>query len=155
MHIITTTYLTDSQKESAYNLWNNEYPRNLQYKHITEFEEYLNVLSEKKHYLLINEQDVIVAWALTFIRNAEKWFAIIINSKIHGKGFGTMILNEIKKDEPQLSGWVIDHERDSKANGQRYRSPLIFYRKNHFDILPDCRLESETISAVKIVWEKA
>jgi hypothetical protein len=154
MQIISTTYLTDSQKESAYNLWNNEYPQNLQYKNITEFDAYLNGLFEKKHYLLINEQEIIAAWALTFIRNAEKWFAVIINSEIHGKGYGTMILDEIKKDETQLSGWVIDHERDAKANGQKYRSPLIFYKKIHFDILPDCRLESETISAVKIVWKK-
>jgi len=154
MQIITTTYLTDSQKESAYNLWNNEYPQDLQYQHIAEFDGYLNVLSEKKHYLLLNEQGIIVAWALTFIRDAEKWFAVIINSDVQGKGYGTLILDEIKKDELQLSGWVIDHERDSKANGQRYRSPLIFYKKNNFDILPDCRLESETISAVKIVWKK-
>jgi hypothetical protein len=154
MQIITTTYLTDSQKESAFNLWNNEYPKDLQYKHLTAFDSYLNGLSEKRHYLLINEEETIAAWAVTFTRNAKKWFAIIINSEIHGKGYGTMILDEIKKDEPQLLGWVIDHERDLKSNGQKYRSPLAFYKKNNFDILPDCRLESETISAVKIVWKK-
>ena len=154
MKVITSTSLTDLQKESVYNLWNNEYPRNLRYKTISEFEEYLNDLSEKKHYLLIDEHEIIAAWAITFKRNNEKWFAIIINNAIHGKGYGTAILNEIKTDEQHLVGWVIDHEKDLKVNGDKYRSPLAFYIKNHFHILPDNRMESATISAVKIVWSK-
>lgn len=154
MKIINSAFLTDSQKESAYNLWNDEYPQNLQYKNISEFDAYLNELLEKKYYLLITEQEIVVAWAATFKRDNEKWFAIIINSAIHGKGYGTLILNEIKKEEQQLMGWVIDHEQDLKANGNKYRSPLTFYTKNNFNILPSSRIESEKISAVKIVWKK-
>ena len=154
MKIITSTFLSDFQKQCAYNLWNNEYPRTLQYKTIIEFDEYLNGLQEIKHYLLINKEGIIAAWAATFKRNNEKWFAIIINSEIHGKGHGTAILDEIKKEEQHLVGWVIDHERDSKVNGDKYRSPLAFYTKNQFNILPNSRIESSTISAVKIVWEK-
>ncbi|MFC0512813.1 N-acetyltransferase [Mucilaginibacter angelicae] len=154
MKIITSTFLTDFQKECAYNLWNNEYPQNLRYNTITEFDDYLNGLQEKKYYLLIDDEGIIAAWAATFERNNEKWFAIIINSAIHGKGHGTAILNEIKKEEQHLVGWVIDHERDSKVNGDKYRSPLTFYIKNQFNILPDSRIESATISAVKIVWGK-
>ena len=154
MKIITSTFLTDFQKECAYILWNNEYPQNLQYKSIIEFDEYLNGLQEIKHYLLINNKEVIVAWAATFKRNNEIWFAIIIDSTVHGKGYGTAILNEIKKEEKHLVGWVIDHERDSKVNGDKYRSPMAFYTKNQFNILYDSRIESPTISAVKIVWEK-
>lgn len=154
MKIITSAFLTDFQKESAFNLWNSEYPRNLQYNALSEFDEYLNGLSEKKHYLLINKQKIIAAWAVTFKRNNERWFAIIINSAIHKKGYGTAILNEIKKEEQYLVGWVIDHEQDLKASGDEYRSPLAFYTKNHFDILPNIRIESATISAVKIIWKK-
>lgn len=154
MKIISSTYLTDIQKDAAYNLWNNEYPRNLQYKNISEFDEYLDGLLDKKHYLLINSQGIMLAWAITFKRSNEKYFAIIINNKIHSKGYGTAILNEIKKEEQHLVGWVIDHERDSKINGDKYLSPLAFYKKNHFTIIQDSRLESETISAVKIVWKK-
>jgi len=126
----------------------------LQYKSISEFDEYLNGLSEKKHYLLINKQGIIAAWGATFKRNNEKWFAIIIDSAMHGKGYGTAILNEIKKGEQHLVGWVIDHDQDLKVNGDKYRSPLTFYTKNHFNIIPDSRIESTTISAVKIVWKE-
>jgi len=153
MEIVTSTFLTDFQKECAYKLWNNEYPRNLQHKTITEFDEYLNGLQKVKHYLLIDSEGVITAWAAKFKRNDEIWFAIIINSTVHGKGYGTAILNEIKKEEQHLVGWVIDHERDSKVNGNRYRSPLAFYIKNQFNILYNSRIESPTISAVKIIWE--
>ncbi|WPU93339.1 N-acetyltransferase [Mucilaginibacter sabulilitoris] len=154
MKIITQTLLTDLQKESVCKLWNEEYPRNLQYKTISEFDGYLNELSEKKHYLLITEQEIMAAWAVTFKRDNEKWFAIIINSTLHGRGYGTAILNEIKKEEQHLAGWVIDHEKDLKVNGDKYHSPLTFYTKNNFNILPDSRIESEKISAVKISWEK-
>lgn len=155
MNIITTTSLTDFQKECAYNLWNNEYPQKLQYKNITGFDEYLNGLQQKKHYLLINDEGIITAWAATFERDHEKWFAIIINSVSQGKGYGTVMLNEIKKDERRISGWLIDHERDLKANGEKYRSPLAFYIKNGFNILPDIRIETPAISAVKITWTQA
>jgi hypothetical protein len=154
MKIIIAAFLTDLQKESAYKLWNDEYPRNLLYNTMSEFDEYLNGLPEKRHYLLIEEQEIIVAWAATFKRNDEKWFAIILKSAIHGKGYGTLILDEIKKEEQCLVGWVIDHEKDSKVNGDKYLSPLTFYTKNDFNILANSRIESEKISAVKIIWTK-
>lgn len=154
MKITTTAFLTDFQKESAYKLWNEEYPLRLQYSALSEFDEYLNGLPEKKHYLLTDEQEIIIAWAATFKRNNEKWFAIIVNSASHGKGYGTVILNEIKKNEQHLVGWVIDHEQESKINGDQYRSPLTFYIKNHFKVQPGDRIESEKISAVKIIWKR-
>jgi len=154
MKITTSTFLTDVQKECAYSLWNDEYLKNLRYKTIAEFDKYLNGLHNKKHYWLIGNEGVIAGWATTFERSNEKWFAIIINSAIHGIGHGTAILNKIKKEEQQLVGWVIDHEQDSKLNGGKYRSPLTFYLKNQFIILPNSRIESAIISAVKIVWQK-
>ncbi|PWG81350.1 hypothetical protein [Pararcticibacter amylolyticus] len=154
MKITSSICLTEFQKECAYNLWNNEYPQNLRYKTITEFDEYLNGLQRKKHYFLIDDEEIIVAWAATFERNNEKWFAIIVNSAIHGMGHGTAILNEIKKEEQHLVGWVIDHERDLKVNGDKYLSPLTFYTKNQFSILPNSRIESSKISAIKIAWQR-
>jgi len=154
MKIIASKYLTTLHKESIYQLWNNEYPQNLCYNTLLEFEEYLMDLSEQKHYLLINMEEIMVAWAFTFKRDAEKWFAIIVSSSFHNKGYGSLLLNEIKYEETQLVGWVVDHEIYSKANGDKYRSPLGFYSKHHFNILANNRLETEKISAVKIEWKK-
>ena len=154
MKIIASKYLTELQKKSVYHLWNEEYPQNLCYNTMQEFEEYLMGLSEKKHYLLINPEEVVVAWAFTFKRDNEKWFAIIVNSLVQDKGYGSLLLNEIKKAETPLVGWVVDHELYSKSNGDKYRSPLVFYRKHQFNILANSRLETSKISAVKIEWKK-
>jgi len=53
-----------------------------------------------------------------------------------------------------LNGWVVDGERYIKSNGEKYLSPLEFYKKNDFEILVGERLETEKISAVKIKWKK-
>lgn len=152
MNIVSKTDLSLQQKEIICQLWNAEYPEKLSYNSISEFENYLNNLSDVTHYLLQDELDTIQGWAITFIRENEKWFAIIVDSKIHSKGFGTQLLNHLKSIESKLSGWVIDHNNDTKLDGTTYTSPLSFYFKNGFTICNEIRIESEKISAVKIVW---
>lgn len=153
MKIVSKSDLSIQQKETVCQLWNAEYPEKLAYNSISEFENYLNKLSDVTHYLLQDELDEIQGWAITFTRENEKWFAIIVNSKIQNKGFGTQLLNHLKTIESKLSGWVIDHNNDSKLNGATYVSPLPFYLKNRFTVCNEIRIESEKISAVKIVWE--
>ena len=94
------------------------------------------------------------AWAVIFERDSEKWFAIIVDSELHQIGLGSKILNRLKTFSSELNGWVIDHENDNKANGEPYRSPLAFYLKNEFTLIPENRLELDFISAVKINWRE-
>jgi GNAT superfamily N-acetyltransferase len=152
MNIVSKTDLSPQQKEIICRLWNSEYPEKLAYNSISEFENYLNNLSYIAHYLLQDESEEMQGWAITFSRENEKWFAIIVNSKIQNKGFGTLLLNHLKTIESKLSGWVIDHNNDSKLNGTAYVSPLPFYLKNGFSVFNKIRIETEKISAVKIVW---
>ena len=152
MKIVSKSDLDKQEKEFICQLWNAEYPEKLAYQSVAEFETYLNNLSDKKHYLLQDESDEIQGWAITFTRENEKWFAIIINSKIQNQGFGKQLLNHLKSIEKKLSGWVIDHNNDSKLDGTTYVSPLKFYLKNGFSVCNEIRIESEKISAVKIVW---
>lgn len=154
MQIIKLTQLNESQKEQIFDLWNTEYPEKLVYHSMADFESYLSRLTEQNHYVLSDTNDKIKGWAITFIRENEKWFAIIISGKLHGKGIGTEMLNELKKNESILNGWVIDHNSDKKHNGDRYRSPLEFYIKNGFKVIRETRLELEVMSAVKIKWIK-
>jgi hypothetical protein len=154
MKITNTHQLNQEQKEQVLQLWNNEYPEKLAYKSIDEFESYLEKLNEVNHFLLLNDDEKIQGWAITFERESETWFAIILSENLHGKGWGTKVLNELKQNKKELNGWVIDHSNDKKLDGNFYRCPLEFYLKNNFQVLYDIRLELEIMSAVKIKWKK-
>ena len=154
LKIITTTSLTEEQKTQVLDLWNREYPEKLCYNSLADFNEYLERLTEHKNFLLINNENKILGWAFTFKRENEKWFAIILAEEIQGQGFGRKMLDHLKEHESVLNGWVVDHHYDLKRNGQFYKSPLIFYKKCHFKILTDQRIELPKISAVKIKWAK-
>lgn len=152
LKIIQTNELNKQEKKQVLDLWNNEYPEKLVYHNLTDFDNYLHKLSNLNHFLLVNDENVILGWALTFDRENEKWFAIIIAEKIKRQGFGRKLVDRLKQIEPVLNGWVIDHNNDKKTNGQPYDSPLKFYEKCGFKTLDQERLELDKISAVKIKW---
>lgn len=154
MKIIEKEVLSLHDKEVLLQLWNNEYPEQLNYQTMDEFNLYLDALSEKNHYLLIDDEDKIKGWAFTFLRNDEDWFAIILNQDIQGTGKGSLLINELKKNKDSLNGWVIDHENDVKQNKEQYKSPMLFYVKNGFVICTETRIENEKMSAVKINWKQ-
>jgi GNAT superfamily N-acetyltransferase len=152
MRIIQTENLSEEQKEILRELWNEEYPARLHLKTIEDFESYLNGISNTKHYLLFDDSDKIIGWTFTFLRDGEDWFVIILNSIIQGKGNGSLLINEIKKEKTSLNGWVIDQENEVKQNNELYKSPMPFYIKNGFTILTETKIENEKMSAVKINW---
>lgn len=154
MEFIYQIELSKTDKKEILNLWNDEYPEKLNYQTLSEFENYLEDLAEQSHILIRNENQKIKGWYFDFIRENEKWFAIILNSKFQGKGLGTKILNLAKEKESELNGWVIDNTNDRKKNGELYKSPLNFYLKNGFDKIDKERLELKKLSAVKIKWKK-
>lgn len=153
MKLIENNFLNKEEKNQILKIWNNEYPKTLFFNNIKEFDNYLSSLSEPNHYILKNGSNEVLAWACKFTRDSEKWFALILDNKIHGKGKGTKILDIIKNNETNLNGWVIDKETFTKQNDKIYKSPLEFYLKNDFTICQDIRIESEKISAVKITWK--
>lgn len=154
MEFIKLTELSKNHKKQILNLWNTEYPVKLSYPSFADFENYLKNLTEQSHIVMVDENNKIKGWYFDFVRENEKWFAIILDSSLHGKGFGTKILNFAKETETVLNGWVIDHNNDKKKNGEFYNSPLDFYLKNGFEKLSEIRLELDKISAVKIKWTK-
>lgn len=146
--------LDPTQRKNLLELWNNEYPEKLTYHNLSDFEEYLQNLNETRHLFLLENQNEIRGWASAFTRDHERWFVIILSGIIQGKGYGKLLLDKLKLQEYELNGWVIDHNRDKKINGLSYKSPLGFYEKCNFKVLPTQRLELEIISAVKIKWER-
>jgi GNAT superfamily N-acetyltransferase len=140
--------------EAVHRLWNSEYPERLKHASVVELEAYLTALNNKQHILLTDEQQELQGWCFSFEREDETWFAIIVNGASQSKGYGRQLLNALKEKHTYLNGWVIDHPHDKKTNGLPYRSPLPFYLSNGFKTEPGTRLETEKISAVKIVWKR-
>jgi len=152
---ITQYYtLSIAQKDELLRLWNNEYPVELAHENIAALDNYLNGLSRITHYLLADEQDILHGWAWAFDRDDSRWFAIILDSSVQRKGYGSILLNKLKESEKVLQGWVEDSNEKIKRNGETYRSPLAFYRKNGFTLCPDDRLRTDKVSAIKIKWAK-
>lgn len=154
MKFIKTTIVSKTSKTQILELWNNEFPEQLNYQTLTDFEQYLNNLEDQSHILMVNDKQQIKGWYFDFKRDDERWFAIIMDVDMSGKGLGTHLLNLGKENQPVLNGWVIDHQNDLKRNGEPYVSPLNFYLKNGFIVLANNRLELEKLSALKIRWEK-
>lgn len=150
-NLIHSKELSLQQKERLLQLWNNVYPHKLTYPNLTAFEEYLCKLLEPDFYILENHHE-LQAIGFTFLRDQEKWFALLVKETLQGKGVGCYILNKMKSACNNLSGWVLDKD-DIKLTGEIYKSPLGFYLKNDF-VLQNTRLENEKISATKIFWSK-
>ena len=154
MKFSKTIALSKSSKTQILELWNNEFPEKLNYQTLADLDNYLSNLDDQSHILMKDNRQKIKGWYFDFIRDNERWFAIILDSKMSGKGFGTQLLNLGKEKEAVLNGWVIDHDNDKKRNGDTYTSPLNFYLKNGFELLANNRLELDKLSAVKIRWKK-
>ena len=154
MKIIKTTSLTKDQKNTLRNLWNNEYPMALNFIAFSDFEKYLKPLNNQVHFFLLNDKNQIQGWSFTFSRDKEKWFLIILDSKIQRNGFGNLLINKLKSLEPKLNGWVIESNNEVKKNGELYLSPLEFYLKNEFTVNSNELLDNSKISAIKIEWIK-
>ncbi len=152
MNFITTTKLSNAQKEAIHNIWNTEYPATLQHTALNDFDNYLNKLTNHKHLLATDGDGMVKGWLFSFIREDETWFSLLIDHSEQGQGLGSQLLNLAKDACTELNGWVIDHNNAVKSDGTLYKSPMDFYLKHNFVVLHDIRLEIEVMSAVKIKW---
>lgn len=152
MKIIERDKLSSEQKVRIVEMWNAEYPSSIRLDGVKGLDEYLSERVDKKHFLMFDSAGEIIGWALTFERENAKWFAIILDGKAQGKGFGAKLIEALKASENRLFGWVIDNDDWRKSNGEFYKSPLGFYMKIGFQIHENERLERQKISGVKIEW---
>ena len=141
--------LPDSVLIQVLELWNNSYPVGICYENLNELKSFLSPLGHKRHYIIRDQQN-IAAWIVTFDRDKKRWFSIIVNEKDQGQGLGKMLLTKVQSREPELNGWVVDHDRDVKKDGTPYKSPLAFYLKLGFQVDDNQRYEKPGISCVRI-----
>ncbi len=148
--IIKTKVLSQSQSEQIDRAWNDEYPIKLNNR-------YGILLCDAKsymHYIIENEKQEVIAWGVMFEKEDERRFSILVVNKYQGQGLGKKLIEAFKKDYPIFYGWVIDHDNDVKANGEKYVSPLPFYLQLGFTILKEQRIDTEMISAVKVKFKE-
>ncbi len=153
MRIEIKPALSQQQKEIITQLWNAEYPEQIKYENVAGFEAFLDRIAEHKHFLLFDENENLKAWLVSFNRENERWFSIIVDGSEQKKGYGTRLLNEVKLHESELNGWVVPDDNFLKTNGEKYLSPLEFYRKNGFTILENITNEKADLYFVKINWK--
>lgn len=150
MQLIKTRTPTPAQEARIDSLWDEEYPANLAGRYGL----LLDGVENYAHHLLLDEAENLAGWAVEFEKDGETRFSIIVPAALQGRGYGRQLLDSLKSGLDAFYGWVIDHERDVKANGEPYRSPLPFYVKNGFEVLAGQRIEAAIISAVKIRWAR-
>jgi GNAT superfamily N-acetyltransferase len=153
MNFTETKTLTESQKLEIIELWNNEYPKELSHADSTEFDKYLQTLSDKNHILLSDENGSVRGWLIYFVRDSEQCFAMLLDSSLQGQGWGSKFLNLAKARNSELHGWVIDNDNEPKQNGETYKSPIEFYRKNGFEIRTDIQLKKKDVNGIKVIWK--
>jgi GNAT superfamily N-acetyltransferase len=153
MEITKSEILTPDEKEQIVGLWNTEYPKALSLARVSEFDEYLEKLSDK-HYLLVTEQDRILGWLIYFIRDGERCFAMLLNSGVQGKGVGSALLKKAKEYNSALIGWVIDTNEHVKIDGSHYKSPIAFYEKAGFETLRDIVTKKNGINGIQVRWKR-
>lgn len=152
MKIVESSELTAAQKERIVEMWNAEYPASIMHPDLASFDDYLSNLGGKRHFLMFDEDATLVGWAMLFVRDGAKWFAIIVDEKVQGKGFGAKLVDALKSAEKRFFGWVIENDDHQKSNGKPYKSPLGFYRKIGFAVHTNEKLVKQEISGVKIEW---
>ena len=107
---------------------------------------------------ILNQEDLLPfyrknSYEEKFADNA-KWIELCVDSIDKNMGYSD-IAYHTKLDVnysiiKNKSGSAV--YQDLIKNGKVYKSPLVFYLKNGFEIIENERLELEKISAVKVRW---
>ena len=148
MQITKTKEITERQWSQINTLWDEEYPVKLNGR----FPILFDGADWYNHYIMEDEHNNVIAWAVDFQKDNQIRFSIIVDTNHKGQGLGGMLIEKLKSENSEFYGWVIDHNDDLKSNGTTYHSPMPFYLKHGFEILPDIRIDSEMIRAVLIKW---
>jgi len=154
MKFISTKILSEHQQSQIFLIWNNESPKVISYEKVNDLKEFLAHLTEPRHILLIDKDKNVQGWFVDFITNDERWFIVILNSSLQGKSYGSKILDKAKEINSELNGWIINTNDYVLLNGNTYKSPIGFYRKNGFKVFPEIIRKTDELRTIKIGWKK-
>jgi hypothetical protein len=60
------------------------------------------------HYIIEDEKQNVCAWAVDFKKDDQIRFSIIVDNKHKGKGLGALLIDQLKAENNEFYGWVID-----------------------------------------------
>jgi GNAT superfamily N-acetyltransferase len=144
--MITTTQLAEKHHAQINALWDDEYPTTLAGR----FPMLLDDAILFKHFLILNEKENLLAWAVYFQKDEEIRFSILVDRKHQGLGYGKQLIDALKNELPEFYGWVVDKPYFIRKDGSAYPSPLSFYLHLGFNVIREQRIDSDMISAVKV-----
>ncbi|MFT5780517.1 MAG: GNAT superfamily N-acetyltransferase [Crocinitomicaceae bacterium] len=133
-------------------LWNREYPASLAYDSIESFDAYISSLIDARHVLIQSKEGIIQGWYFDFLRDGNRNFGMLLDARIQGAGVGSELLRRSKVSNSELHGWAVESSKYKKMDGTFYKSPIDFYRKNGFEIIPEVQFTTEQLTAIKIQW---
>jgi len=148
--MFTSTHLSEKHHAQINELWDEEYPTTLAGR----FPMLLDDAIMFKHFLILDQAENVLAWSVYFQKDDEVRFSILVGRSNQGKGYGKQLINAMKNELPEFYGWVIDKPNFIRKDGSSYPSPLSFYLKLGFKILPDQRIDNDMINTVKVTFAK-
>ena len=148
--ITRNSTLSSSDLHIVLNWWNEEFPFEFE-KSQSQFDQWLKGLGSPVHYRLF-DKGVFSAWAMTFDRDDERWFSILVPHCNHGKGYGQSLIRQLQADESSLCGWVITERGLRTRDGRMYSSPMNFYKKLNFRQTQVSTVFTPEIHPVKIIF---
>jgi GNAT superfamily N-acetyltransferase len=154
MKITKSNHINASQLFFAYQIWNAEYPGEIRYQNLQEFANYFSALENIQYYIACNEDDIFCGLAFVFIREKERWFAVMIDTNYQNIGIGKQLLLAMQQHEKLLNAWVVFENKYLKQNGKPYLPPIEFYRKYKFIVKKNSTKIIGNLQVVKMVWKE-
>jgi GNAT superfamily N-acetyltransferase len=145
--------LSKKEINALFALWNAEYPTVVHYSDVASFEQYLTSLENLKHRFYVVDNQII-GWCLSFVRNGNPWFGMIIDRNWQGRGLGSKFIQRSQAEQDEMHGWAVPTDHYLRSDGEQYKSPLDFYRKNGFTIHVEDKLKQGEFERVKIIWKR-
>lgn len=135
-------------------IWNEEYPEIICEKSKEKFDAYIDSLEDAAHTLVLDEQKKVQGWYADFNRDNDRWFLIILSTKLQRKGIGKQLIERAQQKHNKLNGWAIFSDTYKKADKTFYSNPIGFYEKLGFCIRRDITFETKIMKTLKIEWQK-
>jgi GNAT superfamily N-acetyltransferase len=133
--MITEQSLSAEIKQQIFDIWNSVYPAQVTFPVLEKFEAYLSRAADSRNYLYFKDDNRVAGWLMTFTRDGQRNFVMLVSQDCQGRGIGRELLETLKQSESQLVvGWAVESESYLRRDGSPYRSPISFYRKNGFEI---------------------
>lgn len=146
--------LNEADRNNIFELWNTLYPSQVTFSTYQDFESFLEASKKQLNVVHRNDQGILSGWLMVFERDNKRNFVMLISENHQAKGVGRLLVDEMKKREDQVQGWIVTDSTYVRSDGRLYKSPLGFYKKLGFSITND-QWTKKDLRSTKIIWSKS